>query len=104
MGIGWALNIALFAEELLFIAYLSTIFVASQGIGIFLLLVVLSKKVCSLIFMLTQLHCLLLVSIQYIETDSINPPYYDSVTAQPTYLRMEISAIGNICERAILMD
>ena len=45
MGIAWIANILFFDVNLLFIAYIMTIFIASQGIIIFILFVPLSKQV-----------------------------------------------------------
>ena len=45
MGITWIGNLLFFSEKLLFIAYIMTIFIAGQGIIIFILLVPLSKQV-----------------------------------------------------------
>ena len=45
MGISWVANILFFDVRLLFIAYIMTIFIAGQGIIIFILLVPLSKQV-----------------------------------------------------------
>ena len=45
MGIAWVANILFFDVRLLFIAYIMTIFIAGQGIIIFILLVPLSKQV-----------------------------------------------------------
>ena len=45
MGIAWLFNILFFTEKLIFIAYVMTIFIASQGIIIFFLFVILSPQV-----------------------------------------------------------
>ena len=45
MGIAWLGNILFFREELLFIAYIMTVFIAGQGIIIFVLYVPLSEHV-----------------------------------------------------------
>ena len=45
MGITWIGNVLFFREELLFVAYIITIFIACQGIIIFILFVPLSKQV-----------------------------------------------------------
>ena len=45
MGIAWIGNILFFSRHLLFIAYIMTIFIAGQGIIIFILYVPLSKHV-----------------------------------------------------------
>jgi hypothetical protein len=45
MGIGWIFNILFFARELLFVAYISVIFIAGQGIVIFIMYVPCSKHV-----------------------------------------------------------
>ena len=45
LGVGWVLNVVFFTEELFSFAYLTAVFIASQGIGIFFLFVVFSKKV-----------------------------------------------------------
>ena len=45
MGIGWLANILFFTDKLLFIAYIMTVFIAGQGIIIFILYVPLSKPV-----------------------------------------------------------
>ena len=45
MGIAWIANILFFDVNLLFIAYIMTIFIAGQGIIIFILFVPLSKQV-----------------------------------------------------------
>ena len=48
MGIGWLANVLFFSDKLLFIAYIMTVFIASQGIIIFVLYVPLSKNVSDL--------------------------------------------------------
>ena len=45
MGITWIGNVLFFREELLFVAYIMTIFIAGKGIIIFILFVPLSKQV-----------------------------------------------------------
>ncbi|XP_019849369.1 PREDICTED: uncharacterized protein LOC109580536 [Amphimedon queenslandica] len=45
MGIAWVGNVLFFRKELLFIAYIMTVFIAAQGIIIFILYVLLSKQV-----------------------------------------------------------
>ena len=45
MGIGWLANVLFFSDKLLFIAYIMTVFIAGQGIIIFILYVPLSKSV-----------------------------------------------------------
>ena len=45
MGIAWLGNVLFFRKELLFIAYIMTVFIAAQGIIIFILYVLLSKHV-----------------------------------------------------------
>ena len=45
MGIGWLANVLFFTDKLLFIAYVMTVFIAGQGIIIFILYVPLSKHV-----------------------------------------------------------
>ena len=45
MGIAWLGNVLFFREELLFIAYIMTLFIACQGIIIFVLYVPLSAHV-----------------------------------------------------------
>ena len=45
LGIGWIGNVLFFDVNLLFIAYIMTIFIAGQGIIIFIVLVPLSKQV-----------------------------------------------------------
>ena len=47
MGIGWLANVLFFTDKLLFkfIAYIMTVFIAGQGIIIFILYVPLSKPV-----------------------------------------------------------
>ena len=44
MGIGWIGNVLFFSEHLLFIAYIMTIFISSQGIIIFIFYVLLVKQ------------------------------------------------------------
>ena len=46
MGVAWLFGVLFFHEKLLFVAYIMTIFIAGQGIILFLLLVPLSKQVC----------------------------------------------------------
>ena len=48
MGIAWIANVLFFDVNLLFIAYIMTIFIAGQGIIIFIVLVPLSKQVKSI--------------------------------------------------------
>ena len=45
MGIGWIGNILFFSKHLLFIAYIMTVFIAGQGILIFIIYVPLSSHV-----------------------------------------------------------
>ena len=45
MGIGWIGNILFFSKHLLFIAYIMTVFIAGQGILIFIIYVTLSSHV-----------------------------------------------------------
>ena len=45
MGMAWIANILFFDVNLLFIAYIMTIFIAGQGIIMFILFVPLSKQV-----------------------------------------------------------
>ena len=45
MGIGWIGNVLFFSKELIFIAYIMTVFIAGQGIIIFILYVPLSSHV-----------------------------------------------------------
>ena len=45
MGIGWLANVLFFSDKLLFIAYIITVFIAGQGIIIFILYVPLSISV-----------------------------------------------------------
>ena len=45
MGIAWICNVLFFDVNLIFIAYIMTIFIAGQGIIIFILFVPLSKQV-----------------------------------------------------------
>ena len=49
MGIGWLANVLFFTDKLLFIAYIMTVFIAGQGIIIFILYVPLSKHVSLII-------------------------------------------------------
>ena len=45
MGIAWLANLIVFLEELVAVAYIMTIFIAGQGILLFIILVPLSKYV-----------------------------------------------------------
>ena len=45
MGIAWIGNVLFFDVNLIFVAYIMTIFIAGQGIIIFILFVPLSKQV-----------------------------------------------------------
>ena len=56
MGIGWLANVLFFTGKLLFIAYIMTVFIAGQGIIIFILYVPLSKHV-SLIIATSRCKC-----------------------------------------------
>ena len=56
MGIGWLANVLFFTDKLLFIAYIMTVFIAGQGIIIFILYVPLSKPV-SLIIITSRYKC-----------------------------------------------
>ena len=56
MGIGWLANVLFFTDKLLFIAYIMTVFIASEGIIIFILYVPLSKPV-SLIIIISVYKC-----------------------------------------------
>ena len=57
MGITWIGNLLFFSEELLFIAYVMTSFIAAQGIIIFILFVPLSKQVIINYSPLTKMKC-----------------------------------------------
>ena len=56
MGIGWLANVLFFSDKLIFIAYIMTVFIAGQGIIIFILYVLLSKHV-SLIIVSSRYKC-----------------------------------------------
>ena len=56
MGIGWLANVLFFTDKLLFIAYIMTVFIAGQGIIIFILYVPLSTPV-SLTIITTGYKC-----------------------------------------------
>ena len=56
MGIGWLANVLFFSDKLLFTAYIMTVFIAGQGIIIFVLYVPLSKHV-SLIIITSGYKC-----------------------------------------------
>ena len=45
MGIGWLFNVLFFSDKLVFVAYISTVFIAGQGVIIFVLYVPCSKHV-----------------------------------------------------------
>ncbi len=45
MGVTWITGLLAFSEKLIFVVYLYTIFVASQGILLFIILVLLSQQV-----------------------------------------------------------
>ena len=47
MGIAWIGNVLFFDVNLIFVAYIMTIFIAGQGIIIFILFVPVSKQVCT---------------------------------------------------------
>ena len=49
MGIAWIGNVLFFDVNLIFVAYIMTIFIAGQGIIIFILFVPLSKQVSALL-------------------------------------------------------
>ena len=55
MGIGWLANVLFFTDKLLFIAYIMTVFIAGQGIIIFILYVPLPKHV-SLLSLLVDIN------------------------------------------------
>ena len=63
MGIAWIGNILFFDINLIFVAYIMTIFIAGQGIIIFILFVPLSKQVCTF--------------------HSLNPLHYYNLSAWP---------------------
>ena len=50
MGIAWIGNVLFFNANLIFVAYIMTIFIACQGIVIFILFVPLSKQVMWIVF------------------------------------------------------
>ena len=52
MGIAWIGNVLFFDVNLIFVAYIMTIFIAGQGIIIFILFVPLLKQVCTYIIAL----------------------------------------------------
>ena len=54
MGIGWLANVFFFTDKLLFIAYIMTVFIAGQGIIIFVLYVPLSKHVSLIMINVTH--------------------------------------------------
>ena len=54
MGIAWLGNVLFFSKELLFIAYIMTVFIAAQGIIIVFLYVLLSKHVKEMFFIATS--------------------------------------------------
>ena len=56
MGIGWLFNVLFFSEELLFVAYIMTVFIAGQGIVIFLLYVAFSKHVSTITNYVLYIH------------------------------------------------
>ena len=45
MGIAWLAGVLAFRRELLFISYIMTVFIAGQGILLFIILIPLSKQV-----------------------------------------------------------
>ena len=49
MGIAWIGNVLFFDVNLIFVAYIMTIFIAGQGIIIFILFVPLSKQVSAVL-------------------------------------------------------
>ena len=55
MGIGWLFNVLFFSHKLLFVAYIMTVFIAGQGIVIFLLYVPFSKHVSTITITVTKL-------------------------------------------------
>ena len=56
MGIGWLANVLFFSDKLLLIAYIMTVFIAGQGIIIFILYVPLSTPV-SLTIITSRYKC-----------------------------------------------
>ena len=66
MGIAWIANVLFFDVNLLFIAYIMTIFIAGQGIIIFIVLVPLSKQVKSIH---TDIYtiCMPIIEVQWTE-------------------------------------
>ena len=50
MGIAWIGNLLFFDVKLIFVAYIMTIFIAGQGIIIFILFVPLSKQVMNMLY------------------------------------------------------
>ena len=51
MGLVWLVNIILFSNKLIFVAYIMDIFISCQGLLIFILFVPLSKHVSTLLFL-----------------------------------------------------
>ena len=56
MGIGWVANVLFFTDKLLFIAYIMTVFIAGQGIIIFILYVPFSKHVSVYLSLMDKSH------------------------------------------------
>ena len=56
MGIAWIGNLLYFDVNLIFVAYIMTIFIAGQGIIIFILFVPLSKQVIMCLFELILIN------------------------------------------------
>ena len=58
MGIAWIGNVLFFDVNLIFVAYIMTIFIAGQGIIIFILFVPLSKQVWAVLILSIISQCI----------------------------------------------
>ena len=56
MGIGWLANVLFFTNKLFFIAYIMTVFIAGQGIIIFILYVPLFKHISFIIITIVDIN------------------------------------------------
>ena len=61
MGITWLIGLLVFRKESVTLAYIMTVFIAGQGILLFIILVPLSKQVCSQV-RYTYMHMWLLLN------------------------------------------
>ena len=89
MGIAWLANLIVFLEELVAVAYIMTIFIAGQGILLFIILVPLSKHVRMYIWYYTYIYIYMYVC-KYVRPYVLNTYLYLHLCILCTYLCLYI--------------